>query len=43
MDNISDVQVLETYLGELKEDIQHELFLKHLKNVMEAMQFSRHI
>jgi hypothetical protein len=38
VDNISDEHLLEAYMGGLKEDIKHELFLKHPENVMEAMQ-----
>jgi len=30
-------------MGGLKEDIKHEIFLKHPENIMEAMQFSHHI
>jgi hypothetical protein len=41
--DISDEHLLETYMGGLKQDITHEIFLRHLKNIMEAMQFARHI
>jgi hypothetical protein len=30
-------------MGGLKEDIKHDLFLKHPINIMEAMQCSHHI
>jgi hypothetical protein len=43
VDNISDEHLLEAYVGGLKEDIKHEIFLKHLENVMEVMQFVCHI
>jgi hypothetical protein len=43
VDNISYEHILEAYMGGLKEDIKHEIFLKHLENIMEAMQFSCHI
>jgi hypothetical protein len=43
VDDISDEHLLEAYMGGLKEDIKHEIFLRHLANIMEAMQFSRHI
>jgi hypothetical protein len=43
VDNISDEHILEAYMGGLKEDIKHEIFLKHPENIMEAMQFSHHI
>jgi hypothetical protein len=43
VDNISDEHLLEAYMGGLKEDIKHELFLKHPENIMEAMQFAHHI
>jgi len=36
-DNISVEHLFESYIGVLKEDINHELLLKHLKNLMEAM------
>jgi hypothetical protein len=35
--------LLEANNGGLKEDIKHELFLKHPKNIMEAMQCFHHI
>jgi hypothetical protein len=40
VDNISDEHLLESYMGGLKEDIKHEIFLKHPENIMEAMQFA---
>jgi hypothetical protein len=43
VDNTSDEHLLEAYMGGLKEDIKHEIFLKHLENIMEAMQFAHHI
>jgi hypothetical protein len=43
VDNISNEHILEFYMGGLKEDIKHELLLKHTKNILEAMQFSHHI
>jgi hypothetical protein len=43
VDNISDEHLLEAYMGGLQEDIKHEIFLKHPENIMEAMQFARHI
>jgi hypothetical protein len=43
VDNISDDHLFEAYMGGLKEDIKHELFLKHHENIMEAMQFAHHI
>jgi hypothetical protein len=43
VDDISDKHLLEAYMGGLKEDIKHEIFLRHLANIMETMQFSRHI
>jgi len=30
-------------MGGLKEDIKHKIFLKHPKNIMEAMKFVHHI
>ena len=30
-------------MGGLKEDIEHDIFLRHPKNVMEAMKYARHI
>jgi hypothetical protein len=39
VDNISDKHLLEAYMGGLKEDIKHEILLKHLENVDEAMNF----
>jgi hypothetical protein len=43
VDDISDENLLEYYMGGLKEDIKHEIFLKHPKNIIKAMQFARHI
>jgi hypothetical protein len=43
VDNISDAQLLESYTSGLKEDIKHEILLRHPTNMMEAMQFARHI
>jgi hypothetical protein len=43
VDNISDGHLLKDYMGGLQEDIKHEIFLKHVENIMEAMQFSCHI
>jgi len=43
VDNISDENLLESYMGVLKQAIKHEILLKHLENVMEDMWFSRHI
>jgi hypothetical protein len=42
VDDISDEHFLEAYMGGLKEYIKHDLFLKHLENIMQAMQFSHH-
>jgi len=42
-DNISDEYLLESYMGGLKEDLKHELFLKQPENIMEAMKFSHNI
>jgi hypothetical protein len=43
VDDISDEQLLEAYMGGLKEDIKHEIFLRHPTNIMEAMQYAHHI
>jgi hypothetical protein len=43
VDDISDEHLLEVYMGGLKEDIKHEIFLRHPVNIMEVMQFSHHI
>jgi hypothetical protein len=43
VDNISDDHLLEAYMGVLKQDIKHEIFLKHLGNIMEVLEFSCHI
>jgi len=37
VDDISDEQLLEAYMGGLKQDIKHEIFLIHSANIMEAM------
>ena len=39
---ISDQHLLKAYMGELKEDIKHDLFLKP-EDVMKAIQYSCHI
>jgi hypothetical protein len=33
VDDISDEQLLEAYMGGLKQDIKHEIFLKHPTNI----------
>jgi hypothetical protein len=38
VDDISDEHLLEAYMGGLKQDIKHEIFLRHPTNIMEAMQ-----
>jgi hypothetical protein len=43
VDDISDEKLLQGYMGGLKEDIEHDIFLRHPKNVMEAMKYARHI
>jgi len=43
VDDISDQHLLESYMGGLKDDIKHDIFLKQPKYVMETMQFSRNI
>jgi hypothetical protein len=43
VDDISDENLLEYYMGGLKEEIKHDIFLKHLANIMECMQSSHHI
>jgi hypothetical protein len=43
VDNISDEHLLKAYVGGLKEDIKHGIFLNNSENIMEAMQFSHHI
>jgi hypothetical protein len=43
VDDISDENLLEAYIGGLKQDIKHELFLRHPTNIMEAMQIASHI
>ncbi len=37
VDNISGDYLSQDYMGGLKEEIKHNLFLKHSKNTMEAM------
>jgi hypothetical protein len=37
VDNISDAQLLEAYMGGLKEYIKHDLFLRNLANIMEVV------
>jgi hypothetical protein len=37
VDDISDEHLLESYMGGLKEDIKHEIFLKNTENIMQAM------
>jgi hypothetical protein len=43
VDDISDQQLLESYMDGLKQDIKHEIFLRHPTNIMESMQNDRHI
>jgi hypothetical protein len=43
VDNISDEHMLESYMGGLQEYFKHEIFLKHPENIMDSMQFTRHI
>jgi hypothetical protein len=43
VDDISDEKLLESYMGGLKKDIKHEIFLRHPINIMEAMQLAHHI
>jgi hypothetical protein len=43
VDYISDELLLEACMGGLKEDIKHEIFLKHHVNILEAMEFAHHI
>jgi hypothetical protein len=43
VDGISDEHLLEAYMGELKQYIKHEFFLRHPTNIMEAMQYAYHI
>jgi hypothetical protein len=43
VDDITDEQFLESYMGDFKQDIKHEIFLRHHENIMEAMKFSHHI
>jgi hypothetical protein len=43
VDDISDEHLLEDYMAILTEDIKHEIFLRHPVNIIEVMQFIRHI
>jgi hypothetical protein len=43
VDDIHDQQLLEAYMGGLKQDIKHDIFLRHPTNIMEAMQNALHI
>jgi hypothetical protein len=43
VDDISDENLLESYMSGLKQDIKHEIFLRHPTNIMEPMQISHHI
>jgi hypothetical protein len=36
VDDISDEKLLQSYMGGLKEDIKHDIFLRHPTNIMEA-------
>jgi hypothetical protein len=38
VDDISDENSLEAYVGGLKQDIKHDIFFRHPTNIMEAMQ-----
>ena len=42
LNDISDQHFLESYMGGLKEDIKHYIFLKQLENVLKSMQYSFH-
>jgi hypothetical protein len=35
--------IIQNYMGGLKEDIKHVIFLRHPTNIMEAMQSALHI
>jgi hypothetical protein len=39
VDNISDEHLLEAYMGGLKEDIKHDIFLKHHKVLWKLCNF----
>ena len=43
VDNLSDENLMEAYMGGLKEDIKHDIFLRYPTNIMEYMQFYFHI
>jgi hypothetical protein len=43
LDDISDEHLFQVYMGGLKEGIKHDIFLIHPTNIMESMQFARHI
>jgi hypothetical protein len=43
VDDISDGKLLESYMGGLKQDIKHDIFLRHPTHIMEAMQYAHHI
>jgi hypothetical protein len=43
VDDISDEQLLEAYMGGLEENIKHKILLRNHKNIMKAMQPSCHI
>jgi hypothetical protein len=43
VDDTSDQYLLESYMGGLKEDIKKYILLRNYANIMEDMQFSRHI
>jgi hypothetical protein len=43
VDDISDQKLLEAYMGGLKQDNKHGIFLRHPTNIMEYMQSSHHI
>jgi hypothetical protein len=43
VDNISESNLLEYYIGGLKEDIKYDIFLKDIENFMEVVQSIHHI
>jgi hypothetical protein len=43
VDNISDEHLFKDYMGGLKEDITHEIFLRKPTNIVESMQNDHHI
>jgi hypothetical protein len=43
LDNLSEEYLLEAYMGGLKQDIKHELFLRKPQSIMEVMKNDRHI